>query len=112
VEAGCRVRLVNDPGRIGVFTGKKTVRGDRDYLQVASADQTRQVPFDQVELVDDLGENSIELLRRGRMGLTVEEPHLRAVIDEALDTVQCRVGRVLGRREGLTGVSRGGCHSQ
>lgn len=67
MEAGCRVRLVNDPGRVGVFTGKKTALGGRDYLQVAFPDQTMQVPFDQIEFVEEQGESPIDLLRRGRL---------------------------------------------
>ena len=67
MEVGCRVRLINDPGRVGVFTGRKTALGGRAYVQVAFSDQTMQVPLDQVELVEDEGQSPIDLLRRGRL---------------------------------------------
>jgi hypothetical protein len=59
--------LVNDPGRVGVFTGKKAVLSGRAYVQVAFPDQTMQVPVDQIEIVEERGESPIELLRRGRL---------------------------------------------
>lgn len=66
MEVGSRVRMVNDPARIGVATGRATARAGREYAQVAFPDQTTMVPLDQLELVPDLGESPIELLRRGR----------------------------------------------
>jgi len=65
------VRLINDPGRVDVFTGRKTALGGRAYVQVAFSDQTMQVPLDQVGLVEDEGESPIDLLRRGRLPLGV-----------------------------------------
>ena len=67
MDVGCRLRLINDPGRVGVFTGQTSVLGGRDYVQVAFPDQTMRVPLDQVELVDERGESPIDLLRRGRL---------------------------------------------
>ena len=33
VEVGDRVSLINDPGRVGIFTGNKGVVDDRDYVR-------------------------------------------------------------------------------
>lgn len=72
MDLGCRVRLVNDPGRVGVFTGKKAVLSGRAYVQVAFPDQTMQVPVDQIEIVEERGESPIELLRRGRLARPID----------------------------------------
>jgi superfamily II DNA or RNA helicase len=66
VDVGSRVRLINDPGRVGIFTGKRAVIGGRDYVQVAFPDQTMQVPFDQIEPVVERGASPIDLFREGR----------------------------------------------
>jgi SNF2 family DNA or RNA helicase len=68
MEVGCRLRLIGDPNRIGVFTGRRTAVGGREYVQVAFTDQTMQVPLDQVEIVIDGGESPIDLLKRRRFG--------------------------------------------
>lgn len=67
MEVGDRVRLINDPGRVGIFTGNRSVLGGRDYVQVAFPDQTMRVPFDQVEPIDVRGESPVDLFRRGRL---------------------------------------------
>jgi superfamily II DNA or RNA helicase len=72
MDVGCRLRLINDPGRVGVFTGQTSVLGGRDYVQVAFPDQTMRVPLDQVEPVDERGESPIDLLRRGRLARPID----------------------------------------
>ncbi len=67
MDAGQRVRLVDDPGRLGVFTGRTTERSGRTFAQVAFPDRNDWVPLDQIEEVRERGESPIDLFRRGRL---------------------------------------------
>lgn len=66
MAAGDRVRLVGDPGRVGILTGRDKTVGNRRYQQVAFQDRTDYVPDDQLEPVPEGGDAAIDLLRRGR----------------------------------------------
>lgn len=72
IEVGCRLRLISDPNRVGVFTGRRTVLSGREYVQVAFSDQTMQVPLDQIEVVDNEGESPVDLLKRRRFGRSID----------------------------------------
>jgi superfamily II DNA or RNA helicase len=65
VDAGTRVRLLNDPGRTGVSKGERRERGNRLYLLVAFPERAEWIPLDQIEGVAQ-DEPPIDLLRRGR----------------------------------------------
>jgi hypothetical protein len=67
MPAGDRVRLVNDPGRVGVLTGRERP-GDRGgYAQVTFPDRTEWVPADQIESVSTDGDSPLDLFTRGRL---------------------------------------------
>lgn len=68
MEAGARVRLVGDPGRVGVSTGRQQFRKDRPFVQISFPDRTEWVPEDQLEVIPDSGDSPVDLLRRGRLG--------------------------------------------
>jgi len=67
MEPGDRVRLTGDPGRVGVFTGRRQSRGGRDHVQIVFPDRTEWVPEDQIEAVSEGGDAPTDLLRRGRL---------------------------------------------
>jgi len=67
VEVGCRVRLINDPGRVGVFTGRKAAPWPRLCASRFLRPDNAGSRSTKVELVEDEGESPIDLLRRGRL---------------------------------------------
>lgn len=67
MEVGARVRLIDDPGRVGIFTGRTTDRNMRRHVQVGFPDRNDWVPLDQVEEIPEQGESPIDLMRRGRL---------------------------------------------
>jgi hypothetical protein len=67
MEPGDRIRLIGDPGRVGVFTGRRQPRGGRDHVQIAFPNRTEWVPGDQIEAVCEGGDAPTDLLRRGRL---------------------------------------------
>jgi superfamily II DNA or RNA helicase len=62
-----RVRLIADPGRIGVTTEKVRNRGAICMVQVVYPDSTEYIPVDQLEEVES-ETNPIDLLEKGRLG--------------------------------------------
>ena len=77
---GCRVRLKNDPGRIGIITGKTRKIRDLCRWQVAFPEGDQYVPEDQLEVVTQSGEDALDQLERGRFG---DELDLRRTITHA-----------------------------
>jgi hypothetical protein len=67
MEVGARVRLIDDPARVGVFTGRTIDRNTRRHVQIAFPDRNDWVPLDQVEEIPEQGESPIDLMRRGRL---------------------------------------------
>ena len=63
-----RVRLVNDPTRIGVLTGREQMRRNRLLLQVQFADANRWVPDNQLEDVQDLRLSPLDMLETKKLG--------------------------------------------
>lgn len=62
LSTGTVVQLRGDPGRTGVLTGRKRLRGERVYWQVRFPDGAEWVPEDQVEVVQD--DSPIDQLRK------------------------------------------------
>ncbi len=67
-EAGQQVRLKHDPGRVGVVTNRTRTRGGIRRLQVRFANGAQYVPEDQLEGIGSEGDDSLDLLKRGRIG--------------------------------------------
>ena len=80
LEAGARVRLKHDPGRVGVVSGKTREFAGTRRWQVVFAEGAQYVPADQLEAVKDGGDDAIDLLQRGRLG---HELDLRRTITHA-----------------------------
>jgi hypothetical protein len=72
MQAGQQVRLIHDPGRIGVVTGKTVVRKDVTLWLVQFPKGSDWVPEDQLEVLPDSLEHPVELLKRGRVGATAD----------------------------------------
>lgn len=67
-----RVRLVNDPTRVGVLTGREQMRRDRRLLQVQFADGVRWVPEAQIERVRDARLSPLDMLEAKKLGRPVD----------------------------------------
>ena len=67
LEPGKRVRVKNDPGRIGILTGKSKARGDLILRQVFFPDAISYMPEDQIECLPDVSD-PVELLASGKLG--------------------------------------------
>jgi superfamily II DNA or RNA helicase len=67
MQSGDRVRLVTDPGRVGMFTGGERSVGATPYVQVSFHERTEWVPADQVEPLAEGAESPVSLLARGRL---------------------------------------------
>jgi superfamily II DNA or RNA helicase len=72
MQAGQRVRLIHDPARIGVLTGKSILRASATLWQVQFPQGSSWVPEDQLESVPDAPEHPAELLERGRVGAAAD----------------------------------------
>ncbi|MEW6054405.1 MAG: hypothetical protein AB1552_11570 [Nitrospirota bacterium] len=64
---GTRVRLIADPGRIGVLTGKHRERAGRLVWEVVFPDETHFVPENQFEIADKITD-PLKLLAAGKFG--------------------------------------------
>ena len=67
-EAGQEVRLKHDPGRVGVATGRTRELGGVRRWQVRFPGGPQYVPADQLEAIGVGGDDSLDLLERGRLG--------------------------------------------
>lgn len=70
LDAHARVRLIGDPARIGVLTGRTRPgrRGRGERYQVKFPDMTQWVPGDQIEAVPHERECPVDLLAQGKLG--------------------------------------------
>jgi superfamily II DNA or RNA helicase len=68
IEPGTRVRLKNDPSRIGVALANIRKQGAVAKQQVQFPDGVSYVPVDQLEVVQAGAEDPVDLLERGRLG--------------------------------------------
>ena len=67
-----RVRLVNDPTRIGVLTGRKQSRRSRCMLQVQFPDGVRWIPEGQLTQVGDLRLSPLDMLETKNLGRPID----------------------------------------
>lgn len=72
MNAGHKVRLINDPGRVGILTGRTLGRAGVTRWQVHFADGTTYVPEHQLEPLSEVAEHPVVLLERGRLGLAAD----------------------------------------
>lgn len=79
-EVGQNVRLLHDPGQVGVITGKTREYGGVLRRQVTFPQGKRFIPEDQLETVKQGGDDALDLLQRGRIG---HEGDLRRTITHA-----------------------------
>jgi superfamily II DNA or RNA helicase len=67
MQVGSPVRLVGDPGRVGVIISDTRERGGRSFISVQFPDGARWMPLDQLEEIAATPETPCDLLRRGRV---------------------------------------------
>lgn len=67
-----RVRLVNDPTRVGVFTGREQTRGKRRLLQVQFADGLWWVPESQLETAREIRLSPLDMLGAKKLGRPID----------------------------------------
>jgi superfamily II DNA or RNA helicase len=72
MNAGQRVRLIHDPGRVGILTDRTLHRGAITLRQVHFGDGTTYVPEDQLEPLPEVPEHPVDLLERGRLGAAAD----------------------------------------
>jgi len=68
LEVGTVVRLRNDPGRRGVVLARVREQGSVRKRQVSFPEGVQYVPEDQLEHVEQGGDDPLDLLERGRLG--------------------------------------------
>ena len=68
LQAGVRVRLKHNPGRIGVLTGETREYGGLRRWKVTFPEGIQYVPEDQLELVGEGGDDPVDLLEQARFG--------------------------------------------
>ncbi len=67
-----RVRLANDPTRVGVLTGREQTRRNRRLLQIQFTDGIRWVPESQLEQVHSLQMSPLDMLEAKKLGRPVD----------------------------------------
>lgn len=67
-----RVRLVNDPTKVGLLTGRENLRRGRKMLQVEFSDGVRWVPENQLEPVSEVRMSPLDMLETGKFGRPVD----------------------------------------
>ncbi len=72
MEGASRVRIVNDPTRVGVLTGREQSRRSRRILQVQFPDGVRWVPESQLEPVHELRFSPLDMLEAKKLGRPVD----------------------------------------
>lgn len=68
---GERVRLVHDPGRVGVLTGREQMRGQRRMLQVDFPEGTEWKPEDQIQSAKTRM-SPLDILETGALGSALD----------------------------------------
>ena len=68
---GTRVRLIADPGRIGVMTGRTRPRGGRTFWEIVFPGGTDWFTDQQFEIVEQ-NEDPIDQLEMGRFGRVID----------------------------------------
>ncbi|MCC6151852.1 MAG: DEAD/DEAH box helicase [Planctomycetes bacterium] len=67
-----RVRLLHEPTRVGVLTGKKQLRRDRQFLQVQFVEGIRWIPEDQLEDASELRFSPLDMLEAKKLGRPID----------------------------------------
>lgn len=67
-NAGARVRLISDPGRIGVLTGNKRELAGKTRYQVAFPEGMSFQPEYELEMVDQESTDPFDLIKQGKFG--------------------------------------------
>ena len=67
-----RVRLIGDPGRIGILTGRTRERAGLTLFQVRFPDTTTYTPQDQLEPVGEEREHPLDLFEAGDIGPAID----------------------------------------
>jgi SNF2 family DNA or RNA helicase len=70
-QPGTRLRLIADPGRIGVMTGRTRSRGSRTFWEIVFPDGTDWFPDRQFEIVRQ-NEDPLDQMEMGRFGRVVD----------------------------------------
>ena len=68
MQHGTAVRLIADPGRVGVVTGRTRSRGGNTYWQIRFPDRAGYYRDIQLVIISEEEDDPIELLRRGKLG--------------------------------------------
>lgn len=67
-----RVRLVNDPTKIGLLTGREQLRRKRKLVQVEFSDGVRWIPESQLEPASEVRMSPLDMLETGNLGRPVD----------------------------------------
>ena len=68
MQPGTAVRLVADPGRVGVVTGRTRSRGGNTYWQIRFPDRADYYRDIHLEIISEEEDDPIELLRQSKLG--------------------------------------------
>jgi superfamily II DNA or RNA helicase len=67
-----RIRLINDPMRLGVLTGREQMRRHRRLLQVQFPEGIQWVPEGQIERITNARLSPLDLLEAGKLGRPID----------------------------------------
>jgi hypothetical protein len=68
MQPGTAVRLIADPGRVGVVTGRTRSRGGNAYWQIRFPDHADYYRGIHLESISEEDDDPIDLLRQGKLG--------------------------------------------
>lgn len=68
IEAGTQVRLVSDPGRVGVVTGVTRERAGTMHYQVTLPEGRSFQPYYELEIVDESSSDPYAMIEQGKFG--------------------------------------------
>ena len=68
MNPGTLVRLISDPGRRGITTGKSKTRGERIFWQITFPDGSQYISENQFEAIHTEVEDALDLFRQGKFG--------------------------------------------
>ena len=68
MQPGTSVRLIADPGRVGVVTGRTRSRGGNTCWQIRFPDRAGYYRDIHLEIISEEDDDPIDLLRRGKLG--------------------------------------------
>lgn len=81
MQPGTAVRLIADPGRVGVVTERPWSRGGNTYWQIRFPDRADYYRYIHLEIISEDDDDPIELLHQGKLGRTKDQrgslTHLR-----------------------------------